>query len=73
MNGSLLTGEQRRIRNCISQRVYGLGKKYEIDASKLFKSIHHDVKVRFNISSYKDIKRNQILTVIRYIENWKPL
>ncbi|WP_429804837.1 ORF6C domain-containing protein [Cytobacillus horneckiae] len=73
MSGSLLAGEQRRILNCISQRVYGLNKTSQLDTSKLYKGIHHDLKVRFNVSSYKYIERNQLLTVIKYVETWKPL
>ncbi|MED3549989.1 ORF6C domain-containing protein [Cytobacillus praedii] len=69
---SLLPGEQRRIRSCISQRVYDLTKKRRSDSSVFYKSIHRDLKSKFNVTSYKEIDRRSILDAIKFIESWRP-
>lgn len=71
MTSSLLPGEQRRIRSCISQRVHELTKNRS-NSSEFYKSIHRDLKEKFNVTSYKEIDRKRILVAIKFIESWHP-
>ncbi|WP_165571516.1 ORF6C domain-containing protein [Cytobacillus praedii] len=71
MTSTLHPGEQRRIRSCISQRVYELTKNRS-NSSEFYKSIHRDLKVKFNVTSYKEIDRRRILVAIKFIESWRP-
>jgi Rha family phage regulatory protein len=64
-------GEQRRIQKGINRKVYEL----EIDQEarkKLFSELHREIKDRFAVASYKDIKRKDLLMAIGYIEGWVP-
>jgi Rha family phage regulatory protein len=64
-------GEQRRIQKGINRKVYEL----EIDQEarkKLFSELHREIKDRFAVASYKDIKRKDLLSAIGYIEGWVP-
>ncbi|WP_410551765.1 ORF6C domain-containing protein, partial [Arthrobacter sp. SIMBA_036] len=42
------------------------------EAARLFREIHREIKDRFGVASYKDIKRRELLSAIKYIENWIP-
>lgn len=74
MNNSLdllNQGEQRRIINGISKRVFELAKRKE-DQGNLYKSIHKDLKIQFSVESYKHIDSKRMQSVIKYIETWHP-
>lgn len=65
-------GEQRKIQKAVAHRVYGL----ESDAttrSELFRQLYREIKDRWAVASYRDIRRNELDQVLRYIEAWKPL
>lgn len=64
-------GEQRRIQKAIGHKVYELEDDHEI-RSMLFREIHRELKDRFAVASYKDIKRKDLQAAIRYIEAWIP-
>ncbi|MEC1428823.1 ORF6C domain-containing protein [Bacillus sonorensis] len=64
-------GEQRRLQKGIARRVYSFTDDKK-EAGRLFKEIHREIKDRFGVASYKDVKRKELLTAINYIENWVP-
>ncbi|MDF2854257.1 MAG: hypothetical protein K0Q87_108 [Neobacillus sp.] len=64
-------GEQRRIQKAVNSRVYGLESDKEI-RGKLFSELHREIKDRFAVTSYKDIKRKDMQSAVRYIEAWVP-
>jgi Rha family phage regulatory protein len=64
-------GEQRRIQRGIAHKVYELESDQEV-RSKLFREIHRELKDRFAVASYKDIKRKDMQSAIRYIEAYVP-
>ncbi|OLS39108.1 Rha family transcriptional regulator [Bacillus sp. MRMR6] len=64
-------GEQRRIQRAVNCRVYELETDKEF-RKKLFSELHREIKDRFAVTSYKDIKRKDMQTAIRYIEGWVP-
>ena len=64
-------GEQRRLQKGIARRVYSFTDDKK-EAGRLFKELHREIKDRFGVPSYKDVKRKELLTAINYIENWVP-
>jgi Rha family phage regulatory protein len=64
-------GEQRRIQKAINSKVYETDSDKEI-RKKLFSELHREIKDRFAVTSYKDIKRKDMQVAIRYIEGWVP-
>lgn len=67
----LCDGERKRLQKAINIRVYQLEKNQEV-RKKLFSDIHRDIKERFGVPSYKEVKRSNLLSAIRYIESWSP-
>ncbi|UQX56159.1 ORF6C domain-containing protein [Cytobacillus pseudoceanisediminis] len=68
---TLSSGEQRRVQKGIAQKVYELESNPEF-RSKLFRELHRELKNRFGVASYKDIKRKELQSALSYIENWFP-
>jgi prophage antirepressor-like protein len=64
-------GEQRRIQRAVGHRIYELESDPETRA-KLFREIYREIKDRFAVASYRDIKRKDILSVVNYIAAWVP-
>ncbi|WP_404407664.1 ORF6N domain-containing protein [Jeotgalibacillus malaysiensis] len=64
-------GEQRRLQKGVAKRVYALT-SCEEDRRKLFRELHREIKDRFAVGSYKDLKRKDLLKAINYIDNWVP-
>ncbi|MDF1509703.1 Rha family transcriptional regulator [Robertmurraya sp. DFI.2.37] len=68
---TLTSGEQRRLQKGIAQRVYEI-ESDQVLRSKLFRELHREIKDRFGVASYKDVKRKELQSALRYIENWVP-
>jgi len=64
-------GEQRRLQKCIASKVYEISDDPQT-RPKLFKEIYREIKDRFGVASYKDVKRQELQSAINYIENWVP-
>lgn len=64
-------GEQRRLQKGVAQRVYELESNPDV-RPQLFREIYREIKDRFAVASYKDVKRKELQTALRYIENWIP-
>ena len=64
-------GEQRRLQKGVARRVYEFTEDKQ-EASRLFREIYREVKDRFGVASYKDVKRKDLQAAINYIENWIP-
>jgi len=68
---TLLAGEQRRLQKVVATRVYEL----ESDSQcrpRLFSEIYREIKDRFAVSSYKDVRRKDLQSAISYIEHYIP-
>ncbi|MET3658132.1 Rha family transcriptional regulator [Sporosarcina psychrophila] len=64
-------GEQRRLQRAVGARVY----KVEDDAQarkRLFPELYREIKDRFAVASYKDVKRQDLQSAIRYVDAWIP-
>ncbi|MFE4522156.1 ORF6C domain-containing protein [Cytobacillus firmus] len=70
-NDYLQAGEQKRLRIGVTQRVYKLARNKQ-ESTELFSALYRDIKSAFHVDSYKDIKRKDLQTALRYIDNWRP-
>jgi prophage antirepressor-like protein len=68
---TLTSGEQRRLQKGVARRVYDFTKDKK-EAAKLFRELYREIKDRFGVASYKDVKKRELLSAINYIENWIP-
>ena len=64
-------GEQRRIQKLVAAKVYEASSSEE-QRKRLFPELHRELKDRFGVASYKDIKRHELPKAIGYIESWIP-
>jgi hypothetical protein len=64
-------GEQRRLQKAIGSKVYELESIAEF-RPKLFKELYREIKDRFGVASYKDVKRKDLQMAIRYVDAWIP-
>lgn len=64
-------GEQRRLQKAVAIKVYELESIAEL-RPKLFREIYSEIKDRFGVASYKDVKRRDLQDAIRYVEAWIP-
>jgi len=64
-------GEQRRLQKAVAKRVYEITGEKEYQR-KLFREIYREIKDRFAVSSYKDVKRKELQQAIQYIEHFIP-
>lgn len=64
-------GEQRRLQKAIATKVYELESDPKV-RPLLFKALHREIKDRFAVASYKDVKRKELQLALNYIENWVP-
>jgi len=64
-------GEQRRLQKAVAIKVYELESIAEL-RPKLFREIYREIKDRFGVASYKDVKRKDLQVAIRYVEAWIP-
>lgn len=64
-------GEQRRLQKAVAIKVYEL-ETDPVDKRKLFSELYREIKDRFAVASYKDIKRKDLQIAIRYIDGWLP-
>lgn len=68
---TLTSGEQRRLQKAVASKVYELCDD-PADRPKFFSEIYREIKNRFAVASYKDVKQKELQAAIRYIENWIP-
>lgn len=64
-------GEQRRLQRGVGARIYELEKDVDI-RKRLFGELHREIKDRFGVTSYKDVKRQDLQSAIKYVDAWVP-
>lgn len=64
-------GEQRRIQKAVARRVYEMCEDGST-TRELFPQLYREIKDRWAVASYRDVRRNEIDQVLQYIEAWKP-
>lgn len=68
---TLSYGEQRRLQKAVASRVYELYENPD-ERPKAFSGLYREIKDRFAVASYKDVRRKDLQQAINYIENWIP-
>lgn len=68
---TLSYGEQRKLQKAVGRRVYELFERKD-DRPQAFADIYREIKDRFGVASYKDVRRKDLQTAINYVENWIP-
>lgn len=63
--------EQRRLQKAVALKVYELSDNPQ-DRRKLFSEIYREMKARFGVTSYKDVRRKELQSAIRYVESFVP-
>lgn len=64
-------GEQRMLQKAVARKVYELSDDTE-ERPQLFRQAYREIKDRFAVSSYKDVKRKDLQRAVSYIQNWVP-
>lgn len=64
-------GEQRRLQKLVGIKVFEHAKSDE-HKKLLFPELYREIKDRFGVASYRDLKRQDLQTAIRYVESWIP-
>ena len=62
--------EQRKLQKAISIRVYQRLDVINSDKNLMFPAIYRDLKDRFGIASYRDLKRKDLTEALAYVQNW---
>jgi len=68
---TLASGEQRAVQRAVATKVYQVEEDPKV-RSKLFKELYREIKDRFAVASYKDIRRKDLQLALRYIDSWIP-
>jgi len=66
------SGEQRKVQRLIAHRIYGITAD-KTERSTLFRQLYREIKDRWAVPSYRDVRRNEVDGLINYIEAWKPI
>ncbi len=64
-------GQQMRIKKAVATKVYEISND-KAKRTRLFAELYRDLKDRFGVASYRDIKKHEMLKAIGYIEGWLP-
>lgn len=64
-------GEQRRLQIAVSKKVYSI-ESDPLLRPRMFREIYREIKDRFAVASYKDVKRQELQNAIRYVDAWLP-
>jgi Rha family phage regulatory protein len=64
-------GEQRALQKAVARRIYELEPNAQC-RRELFRQLHREIKDRWAVASYRDVRRNELQQVLRYIDGWMP-
>lgn len=68
---TLASGEQRSVQKAVATKIYQVEENPKL-RSKLFRELYREIKDRFAVASYKDIRRQDLQLALRYIDSWIP-
>ncbi|MBO0586150.1 Rha family transcriptional regulator [Sporosarcina sp. E16_8] len=64
-------GEQRRLQKAVGARIYTVENDIEV-RKRLFSELYREIKDRFAVTSYKDVKHQDLQSAIHYVDAWIP-
>jgi Rha family phage regulatory protein len=68
---TLESGDQRKVQKSIARRIYELERDPEV-RSEFFRQLHREIRDRWAVPSYKDVRRNELQQLLKYIDAWMP-
>ena len=68
---TLESGEQRKLQRAISKKVYSITEDRDV-RKLLFAEMYREIRDRFGVASYKDIKSHELESAIAYVNAWIP-
>ena len=69
---TLAHGEQRAVQRAIGKRVYTVAEETGDETAPMFRQLHREIKDRWAVGSYVDVRRKDLQDVLRYIAAWRP-
>lgn len=70
-NVTLHSGEQKRLRSAVGERVQQLAGKENGARPVLFRAIYRAIRERYEVESYRDVKQHQLQEALQFVQNWK--
>lgn len=67
---TLHSGEQRRLRNAVGERVHQLAKSQKGARPVLFRSLYRAIREHYEVESYRDVKQHQLQDALLFIARW---
>lgn len=64
-------GEQRALQKAVARRVYEIESDQQ-RRRELFRQLHREIKDRWAVASYRDVRRTELQQVLRYVDAWMP-
>ena len=62
--------EQIKLQKAVSIRVYQRLDVVDAERKLMFSAIYRDLKDRFGVASYRDVKRKDLKNALLYVQNW---
>jgi TolA-binding protein len=62
--------EQRKLQKAVSIRVFQRLDVINAERKLMFSALYRDLKDRFGVASYRDIKRKDLKETLLYVQNW---
>lgn len=69
---TLDSGEQRSIQRKVAAKIYSMTDDRTLRA-QYFRQLYREIKDRWAVPSYRDVRRTEIDGLINYIEAWRPV
>ena len=67
---TLHSGEQRRLRTAVGERVYQLAKVKKGARPVLFRSLYSAIREHYNVESYRDVLQHDLQDALLFISLW---
>lgn len=68
---TLDSGEQKRLRKAVAERVYQLARHEKGASTALYRSLYRSIYERYGVDSYRDVKRHQLQSAIKFVAGWR--
>lgn len=67
---TLHSGEQRRLRIAVGERIHQLASKQKGARPVLFRALYRAIRERYDVESYRDVKQHQLQDAIQFVARW---
>lgn len=67
---TLHSGEQKRLRNAVSERVYHLAKHEGGARPLLFRLLYRALREHFDVESYRDVRQHELQDALHFVSVW---